>query len=276
MAKVKKPCAHCGKVVERYPSQVLNTVFCSRECRSEYFRKHHTVVFRCHYCGKEKRIRKANFNREGRSFCSRRCKDEWQCIGLRGPNNPFYNKTHSEETKEQISETKKAAGLRGERAHNYNRYPVPCEECGTVTYKTYYLVKRSRHHFCSIACNGKWKSKHNVGENNPKWNPNLTDEERERGRKYPEYYAFIKEVMERDNFTCDICGFYSKWGDGLHAHHLNGYEWDEENRTNPDNGITLCKDCHTRFHKTYGYGGNTKEQYFEFQESEYPELRESV
>lgn len=267
MGKIKRNCVHCNKVVERYPSQMLATVYCSRKCRSDYFRQHHTIVFQCFYCDKEKRVRKANFNYGGNNFCSRKCKDEWQRTGLRGSNNPFYNKTHSEETISQISVTKIAAGLRGEKAHNYNTHPVQCSECGATTYKIQYLIDRSEHHFCSISCHGKWKSKNLVGENSPTWNPNLTDEERERGRKYPEYYAFIKEVMERDNYACDICGFYSKWGDGLNVHHLNSYDWDEKNRTNTDNGITLCKDCHVRFHMEFGFGNNTTKQYFEFKES---------
>lgn len=274
MGKIKVKCIHCGTEVERYPSQILNTVYCSRECRSEYHKKHHTILFNCYYCGKEKRVKKANYNYNGKNFCSRKCKDEWQKIGLKGRGNPFYNKKHDLKTKLKISKTKKAAGLRGEKAHNYSRKPVKCSECGKTTYKTPYLIKRSAHHFCSTECHGKWKSKYLVGENNPTWNPNLTDEERERARKYPEYYEFIKAVMERDNYTCDICGFYSKWGNGLNVHHLNSYDWDIDNRTNVDNGITLCKECHTDFHKTYGYGNNTKEQYLEYKE--FTRLKESV
>ncbi|MFP3467817.1 HNH endonuclease, partial [Leifsonia sp. SIMBA_070] len=70
-----------------------------------------------------------------------------------------------------------------------------------------------------------------------------------------------------DSYTCDLCGKQGKWGDGLNAHHLNSYDWDKQNRTNIDNGITLCKKCHMDFHKKYGYGKNTKEQYSKFKES---------
>lgn len=265
MAKVKVNCVHCNAEVYRYKSQIHGTVYCSRACRSEYFRENNTVVFNCHFCGSEKRIRKANFNnKNGRSFCSRECKDEWQREGLAGENNPFYGKQHSDETKRKVSATKKSAGLTGSRAHNYNTYTVVCEECGIETQKIKYLIDRSDFHFCSVECNGKWKSKNNVGEANPNWNPELTDEERERGRKYVEYYAFLKTVLTRDNYTCQICGHYSKWGKGLNVHHLNSYDWDKKNRTNPNNGITLCKTCHTDFHKEYGYGKNTAEQFAEY------------
>lgn len=264
MAKIKKNCIHCDKVVERYPSQMLSTVYCSRQCRSDYHKEHHTVVFNCHHCGKEKRVRKGNFNYKGNNFCTRICKDEWQRVGLKGSANPFYNKSHTQESKLKSSATKIALGLRGKKAHNYNTHPVECEQCGEITYKIGYLINRSENLFCSIECHGKWKSENLIGENSPTWNHDLTDEERQTQRKYPEYYEFITSVMRRDEYKCDICQFHSKWGNGLNAHHLNSYDWDKDNRTNIDNGITLCKECHTNFHKTYGYGKNTKEQYIEY------------
>ncbi len=266
MAKIKVVCVNCGKEIERYLSQCLNTVFCSRECRSRYMQDNNTVSFTCDYCGKEKRIRKSNYKEKGNHFCSRECKDKWQGEGLRGENNPFYNKLHTKYTKIKISKTKVKAGLRGRNSPKYNRKAVKCSECGKIVYKTPYLIKRSKYRFCSIECHGRWKSKYNVCENNPNWNSDLTDEERARERKYPEYYEFLKNVMERDNYTCDICRKYSKWGDGLNVHHLNSYDWDIENRINTDNGVTLCKECHIDFHKLHGYGNNTKQQYTEFKD----------
>lgn len=99
------------------------------------------------------------------------------------------------------------------------------------------------------------------GENHPKWNPNITDEERELGRNYPEYVDFIKRVMDRDNYTCQCC--CQKHGD-LEVHHMDGYDWCIEKRTDDTNGITLCHNCHRHFHNIYGLGGNTKEQFEEW------------
>ena len=99
------------------------------------------------------------------------------------------------------------------------------------------------------------------GENNPNYNPELTDEERERGRKIDGYYYFVTGVFKRDNYTCQCCN--SDKGK-LNAHHLNGYNWDKEHRVDVNNGITLCEDCHKEFHHIYGYGNNTKEQYEEW------------
>lgn len=100
------------------------------------------------------------------------------------------------------------------------------------------------------------------GENNPNFNPNLTNVEREKGRNIlgeETIRTWRKGVYERDNYTCQCCR--TRKSGVFNAHHLNGYNWDRENRFNIDNGVTLCEDCHKDFHSKYGYGHNTKEQF---------------
>ena len=108
------------------------------------------------------------------------------------------------------------------------------------------------------------------GENNYFYNPNLTKEDRENQNyrfRNPLYREFIKKCFERDNYTCQISGKKSN-GD-IVVHHINGYNWDIKNRTNVDNGITLNINVHKKFHKIYGKGNNTKEQFIEFIETLY-------
>lgn len=111
------------------------------------------------------------------------------------------------------------------------------------------------------------QSKAHLGKKNPNYNPNLTDEEREKNNKDKrdnEYKFWRRKVYERDLFICQITGEKSKGN--IVAHHLDGYDWCEEKRFDISNGITLRSDIHKLFHKIYGYGGNTKEQFEEFKQ----------
>ena len=100
-----------------------------------------------------------------------------------------------------------------------------------------------------------------TGENSPTWNPNLTDEDRQHTRHYPEYNEWRSAVYERDNYTCQCCG---KVGGNLNAHHMESYSSNKELRTTVSNGVTLCEKCHKDFHHIYGRGDNTKEQLIAF------------
>ena len=80
--------------------------------------------------------------------------------------------------------------------------------------------------------------------------------------QYPEYYEFIQKVLARDFYTCQCCG--KKNGVVLEVHHLDGYDWCVEKRTDETNGVTLCEDCHKSFHSIYKCGNNTKEQFEEW------------
>lgn len=102
----------------------------------------------------------------------------------------------------------------------------------------------------------------NFGENHHNWNPNLTDEDRNDKRLYFDYMVWRIEVYKRDNYTCQCCG--DNRGGNINAHHLDGYHWCKEKRTDINNGKTLCDNCHIDFHKKYGYKNNTKEQYKEW------------
>lgn len=106
----------------------------------------------------------------------------------------------------------------------------------------------------------------NKGKNNPAYNHDLTDEERSKNkfqRGSDEAKKARIETYKRDNYTCNICG--SKGGD-LHAHHLDSFADNIDKRFDLDNLITLCAECHKDFHKTYGYGNNTKEQFEDYKE----------
>lgn len=103
-----------------------------------------------------------------------------------------------------------------------------------------------------------------TGDKSPKWNPNLTNEERINKRKTLNDDKFRKSVMKKFNYTCCICG--DNKGGNLNAHHLEGYNINKDKRYDTSNGVCLCVECHNNFHKQYGYGNNTKEQFEEWKE----------
>lgn len=103
------------------------------------------------------------------------------------------------------------------------------------------------------------------GEENPNYKPHKTQEEREYGRLLEGYGVWRKSVYSRDNYTCQSC--FDEKGGNLVAHHLDGYHWYTEGRTNVDNGVTLCRPCHKKFHSLYGNFNNTKEQFMKFKDN---------
>lgn len=100
------------------------------------------------------------------------------------------------------------------------------------------------------------------GENHHDWNPNLTDEDRLKNRKYPEYQQWRLAVYERDNYTCQCCG--DNTGGNLNAHHLDGHDWAIDLRLDINNGIALCEDCHIAYHNAYGYRNSRREDFEEY------------
>ncbi|MGM0836046.1 MAG: HNH endonuclease [Bacillota bacterium] len=103
------------------------------------------------------------------------------------------------------------------------------------------------------------------GENNWRWDSNLSDQERESNKSrasFPEQKQWKLAVYKRDGFSCRSCG--SSESNTLRAHHLDSYNWCTEKRTDVNNGVTLCEDCHVDFHGKYGYGDNTRGQYEEW------------
>jgi 5-methylcytosine-specific restriction endonuclease McrA len=104
------------------------------------------VTIVCDYCGEqaEKRQKKARNDHE---FCSRDCYNNWQ----------------SEE-------------LSGENSHAWEgrRLTVECDWCGDSTEKHAVNYEKNERAFCTPSCHGEWISEHNTGENNPRFNPDLT------------------------------------------------------------------------------------------------------
>lgn len=238
--KIMKKCSQCGKlkIILDFPKR-KNGKDGTRPMCKRCFRKHLKEYKKvCVICGNEFITRNKN-----KKCCSEVCTSKY---------------------KSYISSFEKNPNYKG-RTKMYK-----CEYCGKEFKGNNY--KNSKRHYCSQKCKSKHQKEILIGKNNPNfgntgsknplWNPERTDEERSGIRAIPGYKKFVCDVIKRDNYTCQCCGKKIR-GDGK-IHHLDGYNWCKEKRTDINNGITLCNNCHENFHKIYGRGNNTKEQYIEF------------
>lgn len=127
-------------------------------------------------------------------------------------------------------------------------------DCGKYITAAFINVKGGNTSSCGCLARPK-KEKH------PRWNPNLTEEDRIYKRIEWKTSNISSEIFIRDNFTCQKC---NKYGGTLNAHHMNSWNRYPEHRFNKYSIITLCKKCHNEFHKIYGWGNNYLEQSLEF------------
>ncbi len=131
--------------------------------------------------------------------------------------------------------------------HTPLEYICECGNRSTITFSNFHQGARC------IPCGIKKRS----GEKSPFYKKELTDEHRMVGRNFKELREWRAAVFKRDGYSCVKChknGY-------LNAHHIMSYDTNETFREDMDNGVTLCRECHKDFHRKFGYGNNTIEQF---------------
>lgn len=129
-------------------------------------------------------------------------------------------------------------GQSGENNHAYKGGKPSCSDCGKEL--SDHRGKKCRD--CFIASTKK--------------------EETNKRQRNKAHKTLVKNVLIRDDYTCKLC---SKRNNGkLEVHHLEGWSENKRLRFDESNCVCLCKQCHTDFHKKYGYGRNTAEQFNEY------------
>lgn len=131
-----------------------------------------------------------------------------------------------------------------------------CIQCELKFWRQPSAIKKGQNKFCSKICyqiNQKGVSKISgfalnplIGSKNKKWKGGITPVN-VAIRNSKKYKQWRTSVFIRDNYTCCDCGL--KCGNGknvyLEAHHIKPFALYHELRFDINNGITLCKKCHS-------------------------------
>ena len=284
-------CSYCGEPVEvvAYKARHQDVFYCNQSCRTEHLKEimsgennpnYSRVDYECDGCGKALKVIPHKQESQDYIFCSGECYRENIGKFFTGENNHNYsqvemscrmcgstflrqpaqaNTENNFCSRECYMEYRATADLKESRVQ---MLVYGCHYCG-VTFKRYPSQMHNKDRFfCSRECKNAQFGVDQSGENHPRWNPDLTSEEREINRKFPEYLRWRVAVYERDEYTCRACGDDS--GGNLNAHHIINYSEDREARLDVENGVTLCDGCHRAFHVEHGYTSNTEEQILEY------------
>ena len=176
----------------------------------------------------------------------------------------MHNKPHSEETKKKLSEI-----------HKGKRYSIKTEfKKGQVSWSkgTKGVLKansgsfkkghKSDNHGTGMKGHHHSEetrikmSNSQKGEKNHAWQGGLTPK-RVEIRRGIEWGLWKDSILKKNDYICQKC---LKRGGKLQPHHILNFSTHKELRFAIDNGITLCIDCHSLFHKRFGKRINNKEQ----------------
>ena len=122
-----------------------------------------------------------------------------------------------------------------------------CPMCFTE----YEVYKNAPTKYCSRECSNKAQTLRQLGEKSHFWEGGKVDANMHI-RNHHLYDDWRKKVFTRDDYTCQSCFRHSSEIDSakkLTAHHIIAFAQEPKTRLKVSNGITLCWQCHTDFHR---------------------------
>lgn len=221
----------------------------------------------------EKERKKTSLAMKGRKLSekhrkniSERMKREWR-EGKRKP--PMLGKHRSEETRRKLSQIQKGRKLSGEtkrklsEANKGSKHPNWGRHLSEETknkirntkielYKNnYWLRTKISNSVRELWQNPKYRQMQS-GANHHWWKGGVTKREETLAHALRvELRNWAKQILERDNYTCQQCGLRSKEKEVIEVHHIEPVSKYPSLALDIVNGIALCKNCH---YKTESYG----------------------
>lgn len=127
---------------------------------------------------------------------------------------------------------------------NNKKMRITCKYCGKDFFrsKSHINNKNGKGQYCSTKCAYSNKKRGKLSAN---WKGGRLTEN-EKIRKSLEYKEWIKKILIRDNYICQICGVKNV---PFHIHHVKEFSKYPDLRLEITNGITLCIPCHSQIHK---------------------------
>lgn len=222
----------------------------------------------CVNCGNPYLIKKSRQSK----FCSHLCTNS-------GKNNPMYGKTQTIESRKKMVEHRSYPtgalhpNYKGDKA-GYTMYnthkstlglyeeirkqkgteilEVRCAYCNQWYTPTRYSVNAR---LDSINNLNKGEQRLYCSENCKQACPTYGRRDYPKGFKHTtsrEVSTYLRQlVLERDNWTCQICGKTINEAQ-LHVHHMDPVSWNPMFQNDIDSCITLCKGCHKMIHSRIG------------------------
>lgn len=285
MSKVNVKCDYCGKTIKKWPCELKDNNYCSRECSNKANTKKGAenpswkggkVQKTCTVCGKTFEV--YPYREDEAEFCSRDCaRKSWS------------------QQREEIERIQRIA--KGVEKLEHMKAQLECDKCGKNIRK--YPSEIYEHNFCSMECRSKWLGNKLKGENSPLWKSKipktcencgseffvkpsredarfcshecywdwrtrtdeLSGENHYRWKSFENHNKWYtsssrwrrvrKEALDRDNHTCQICGKNEE----LIVHHKTPVI--EGGIHSLKNAVTLCKSCHGRLHALAGSKKNS-------------------
>ena len=234
-----KLCVKCGlhKPIHQFHKQGRTTHRLQNWCKECNTNRVKTKETFCHTCGKPINVEPDRSNRPSTNhYCGKKCRAIAMSKIRKGKTPNISN--------EQWVEISRKAKIRYSIKENHPMWGK-------------HHSQETRNKLSEVH-----KERARKGHKPPNYQPNKANDTRVKERSIDGYSEWRAEVYKRDNYACQCCGKQSE-GD-IVAHHLDGYNWCVEKRTDVDNGVTLCTRCHSLFHKKHGKGNNTREQWNDF------------